>query len=166
MRATTSSEYVLFDNGICAAPEDTKVEDEEICPTVGGDVRGSSVLARKFERDSKGQSEDVSLYRKELAVIHYNTKTRPCQSGVRGMEVCIPNTFAPDAAAASETVPSATSFASAAAPKGPGAVFNIAKPFEKVRNTGKQNELFAKSCFILHERNSRWARRLMHSPLD
>lgn len=115
----------MYDNGICPAPDDSKVEDEESGPTVG-DVRSSTALAKKFEKESKvirflffsiflsggwwfllailllisayecvfcvcqavGTAQEASLYRKELVVVHYNTKSRPCQSGVRGMEVC------------------------------------------------------------------------------
>ncbi len=36
-------------------------------------------------------AHDASLFRKELAVIHFNTKKRPPPPGVRGTEVCIPN---------------------------------------------------------------------------
>jgi len=146
LRATTSCEYVMYDNGICPAPDDSKVEDEELGPTVG-DVRSSTALARKFEKESKavGTAQEASLYRKELVVIHYNTKSRPCQSGVRGMEVCIPNTFTAPADEKSTT-----------AQPNHQQVFNIVKPFDKLRQAGKQNEMFAKSCFVLHERNSRY----------
>ena len=150
----------MYDNGICAAPEDTVVEDEDAAPTVG-DGRKGTVLAKKFERDMKGSttsSEDVSLYRKELAIIHYNVKNRPCQTGVRGMEVCIPNTFGAGSAAADGALPTATEG------KPSPQIFNIEKPFEKIRAAGKQNEMFGKSCFILHERNSRCEYNLVLSP--
>ena len=139
----------MYDNGICAAPDDTKVEDDDVASTVG-DARKSTALAKKFERDMKGSSatsEDVSLYRKELAIIHYNVKTRPCQTGVRGMEVCIPNTFG---SLAADGAPQPAIESKQSQP-----IFNIEKPFEKIRAAGKQNDMFAKSCFILHERNSR-----------
>lgn len=138
----------MYDNGICAAPEDTVVEDEDVAATVG-DGRKNTALAKKYERDMKGSaasSEDVSLYRKELAIIHYNVKARPCQTGVRGMEVCIPNTFG-----SVDGAPPPTSTTSTEGKQ----IFNIEKPFEKIRAAGKQNDMFAKSCFILHERNSR-----------
>lgn len=35
------------------------------------------------------------------------------------------------------------------------AMYNIVKPFEKVREADRQNDLYSKSCFILHERTSR-----------
>eukprot|EP01035_Chromulina_nebulosa_P022580 gene22580-29238_t len=149
LRATSNNEYVMYDNGICAAPQDTVVEDEDVAATVG-DGRKNTALAKKYERDMKGSaaasSEDVSLYRKELAIIHYNVKSRPCQTGVRGMEICIPNTFGSVDGAA----PTATEG------KQTHQIFNIEKPFEKIRAAGKQNEMFAKSCFVLHERNSRY----------
>ena len=40
-------------------------------------------------------SEEISLYRKELASIHFNCKTRPATGTMRGTEVCIPNVFPP-----------------------------------------------------------------------
>ena len=131
-------------------------EDEEGRIATGGDSRGSTALAKKFQRDAKGSgamagaAEEVSLYRKELAVIHYNSRTRPCTTGVRGMEVCIPNTFSSSEGGDGAEAKQAQSQAHSQQP-----IFNIAKPFDKIRAAGKQNEMFHKSCFVLHERNSR-----------
>ena len=36
------------------------------------------------------------------------------------------------------------------------ALYNIVKPFEKVRQEDRQNELYAKSAFVLHERTSKY----------
>lgn len=36
------------------------------------------------------------------------------------------------------------------------ALFNIVKPFEKIREADKQNQMYAKSAFILHERTSKY----------
>lgn len=35
------------------------------------------------------------------------------------------------------------------------ALYNIVKPFEKIREADKQNEMYAKSAFVLHERTSK-----------
>jgi hypothetical protein len=146
----------MFDNGICSAPEDSLVEDMESAPTVG-DPRNGTSLAKKFERDSKssggaiGGQEEVSLYRRELAVIHFNTKTRPAPAGVRGTEICIPKVTYNSSNSNSESDAKGISgLKRDAAP-----VYNIVRPFEKLRTTGKQNELFSKTCFVLHERTSR-----------
>lgn len=150
LRATSNNEYVLYDNGICAAPDDPDSllealdDDHE-------DVRNNAV-AKKMQRDreakesqAKGTSDDVSLYRRELAVIHFNTKHRPT-NGVRGMEVCVPLDPAADSASSSGDKDS----------KGQGSqVFNIVKPFERIRLAGKQNTMFSKTCMVMHEKLSR-----------
>lgn len=43
-----------------------------------------------------GSGEDVSLYRTELAVVHFNCKARPAPNGKRGTEVCLPHNFMVD----------------------------------------------------------------------
>jgi hypothetical protein len=35
------------------------------------------------------------------------------------------------------------------------ALYNIVKPFDKIREADKQNEMFAKSAFVMHERTSK-----------
>jgi hypothetical protein len=34
-------------------------------------------------------------------------------------------------------------------------VYNVVKPFEKIREADKQNEMYSKSAFVLHERTSK-----------
>lgn len=148
LRATSNNEYVLYDNGICAAPDDPDSllealdDDHE-------DVRNNAV-AKKMQRDreakesqAKGTSDDVSLYRRELAVIHFNTKHRPT-NGVRGMEVCVPLDPATDSANVDKDGKNQGSH-----------VFNIVKPFERIRLAGKQNAMFSKTCLVMHEKLSR-----------
>jgi hypothetical protein len=36
-----------------------------------------------------------------------------------------------------------------------GVVYNVVKPFEKIREADKQNEMYSKSAFVLHERTSK-----------
>lgn len=35
------------------------------------------------------------------------------------------------------------------------AVYNVVRPFEKIRQADQQNEMYAKSAFVLHERTSK-----------
>lgn len=155
LRAVNSNEYVLYDNGICAAPEDSYVEDSELGTTVGDDR--NTVVTKKMEKDSKG-TEDVSLYRRELAVIHFNTKTRPPAPGVRGTEVCIPKLLpgTPISEESGSNTNTSSADAKQANRKDSTPVFNIVKPFEKLRSTGRQNDMFTKTCIVLHERTSRY----------
>lgn len=178
LRATSADDYVLYDNGICEAPE----EDEELLlererengSGIGADR--DTVLARKMARDRKGESgmpgvgssEDVSLYRSELVAIHFGSKTRPAPPGKRGTEICLPHNFEVDSSGQTTMLgkPATPGVNSPALPepKGsatigvskPNSMYNIVKPFEKIRNKERQNDLYAKSCFILHERTSRY----------
>lgn len=139
LRATSSNDFVLYDNGICSAPDDDNFDDDE--EEVGG---GKGAQAKDVA------DGEVSLYRKELISIHLNSKTRPAAPGVRGTEVCIPNPTATNEAA------SLTSLASSSSSGGSGSNYNVVKAFDKIRQAGKQNELHSKSLFILHERTSRY----------
>lgn len=151
LRATSSNSYVLYDNGICEAPEenDSFFQSREL----GIDANSSSQekdssassLARKSERDKKGSgssssSDDMSLYRSELMALQFNTKARPTPAGKRGTEVCIP-----------------CSSSVSADPKAklPNA-YCIEGPFNKVRTELQQNSMYAQSCFFLHEKTSRY----------
>jgi hypothetical protein len=184
LRAMNNNDYILYDNGICAAPDDPDslleaLESNDDFPS-NANPRDTG-LARKMERDMKGVDrgggDDVSLYRKELAVIRYNNKQRPAPQGTRGMEICIPvvgaaATTPPAAATATRTswgsrenmqsmmtastfngssssVNSNTSTASASA-------MNLVKPFERIRLAGKQNAMFESTCLIFHEKQSRY----------
>jgi hypothetical protein len=107
----------------------------------------------------------VSLYRKELCVIYFNTRKRPAPLGVRGSEVCIPNprytgAGATGAGAAGAGV-AADASADAKSSSGGGGgggrtLYNISHAFEKIRKENKQNELYSRKCFILHERTSKY----------
>lgn len=156
LRAVSNNDYVLYDNGICAAPEDP---DSLLEALESDDHDGSSrpsvrdtALAKKMERDLKEQQEksgdDVSLYRRELAVIHFNSKTRPSPAGTRGMEVCVP--IEPNHSPAVAESKSTTSSSSSSS------VFNIVKPFERLRLAQKQNVMFRKTCLVMHEKTSRY----------
>jgi hypothetical protein len=100
-----------------------------------------------------GANDDVSLYRRELAAIHFNTKHRPAPNGVRGMEVCIPN---PSVSLSSAAVGSSSSSTSSSSSQpSQQTIFNIVKPFERIRLAGKQNKMFSKSCIVYHEKASK-----------
>ena len=146
LRATSSNSYVLYDNGICEAPEenDSFFESREL----GIDANSSqekdsaSSLARKSERDKKGSgssSDDMSLYRSELMALQFNSKARPTPAGKRGTEVCIP----------------CSSVSADQKAKLPNA-YCIEGPFNKVRTELQQNSMYAQSCFFLHEKTSRY----------
>lgn len=185
LRQVGSSSYVLFDNGICAAPDGS----EDILEELERDGDTSTLaqgrdnnITRKMDRDRKADaknsgtalSEDVSLYRRELAVIHFNTKTRPAAQGVRGMEVCVPAVSAAQVMASSgtaaATVPGPANAAGgngkagtvAAAPTASNAqqaqsqIFNLVRPFERIRASGRQNDMYSKSCLVMHEKLSRY----------
>lgn len=160
LRAVNGNDYVLYDNGICAAPD----EPDELLEALQRDENAGSnsrdtVLARKAERDAKaaGGTEEVSLYRRELCVIHFNTKKRAAQKEIRAMEVCVPALLIAEADSMKSQQPAADADSknSTPPPKPVPAVFNIAKPFEKIRKAGRQNELYSKTCLIFHEKSSR-----------
>ena len=60
---------------------------------------GKSVSTVTVKADEKPdvkaekKSDEVSLYRKEMAIIYNNTGKRPAPPGVRGTEVCIPASY-------------------------------------------------------------------------
>lgn len=161
LRAVSNSEYVLYDNGICAAPEDPESLLEALESSDHDNYDASSsrdnAVSKKMERDMKEQYEktgtsagdDVSLYRRELAVVHFNSKTRPSPPGCRGMEICVPVDNNAGIAVAESKSSVGTSSSSSS-------VFNIVKPFERIRLAQKQNVMFKKTCLVLHEKTSRY----------
>ena len=159
LRAASSYDYIMYDNGICAAPEDpdSLLDDLESKRGLPGDPRDNPV-AKKMERDAKasGGSDDVSLYRRELAVIHLNTKSRPAPPGTRGMEVCIPQVHSPNPLHADPKAASSSSSSASSTAGSPKVVYNIEKPFQKIRAENKQNEMYAQTCLVAHERTSRY----------
>lgn len=98
LRAVSPNCYVLYDNGICEAPEESdsffEARERDDNADAYSQERDTAV-ARKMNRDSKSGSniEDMSLYRSELMVLNFNMKTRPAPAGKRGTEVCIQNNF-------------------------------------------------------------------------
>ena len=80
----------------------------------------------------------------EAASIVFHTTTRPAPDGIRGCEICVPH---PDIygnaknAGFLDTVPPAMK--------------NLDDLFTKVRAAGKQNELYAEECVVLHERKTK-----------
>eukprot|EP01042_Synura_sphagnicola_P006020 gene6020-7680_t len=172
LRAVGHGEYVLYDNGICAAPD----EDESLLEEIeemqnGGPLRADAAktrIARKREparaaeakNSGAKSSDDVSLYRREMAVIKFNAMNRPAPQCVRGLEVCIPAVPSPTALA--EAKPASTSTTTAAGVSmtshivAQPSIFNLEKPFKKIRDLGRQNDLYGKTCTVLHEKTSRY----------
>mmetsp|Transcript_15091 Transcript_15091/g.15213 ORF Transcript_15091/g.15213 Transcript_15091/m.15213 type:complete len:744 (+) Transcript_15091:226-2457(+) len=154
LRSTNSAEYVLFDNGVMDKPDDE------------GDMmyEHSEGSAESPQEAKDGRPDvDCSLYRQQMAVVHYNTKTRPVPENLRGMEVCVPvpthaHKLTVEAKDISHNVNSPTS-ASATAntqaalnSKSP----NIQHPFQQIRDSGRQNELMANRFFVMHEKQSKY----------
>lgn len=131
LRATSANEYVLYDGGSCDVP----------------DGAGSEIL--NVDRSETGsemanQAVEDSLYRSQLAVIHFNSKKRPCAADERGMEVCIPHpslVVAPATAAEGSTTKKI--------------LMDIVNPFEKLRKDGLQNDQYRHKLLVYHERVSR-----------
>jgi hypothetical protein len=143
LRSTTPNEYVLYDNGICTP--DGKDEDNAM-------MMEDTEDDNSYRREEKG---GASLFRKELAVVHFNTKQRPAPSGIRGCEICIP--FAP------LVILDDTNISSNADSKTPPVLKpnantppNLITPFTKIRSSGKQNSLLANKLYIMHEKTSRY----------
>jgi Tub family len=141
LRSTSSSEYILYDNGMVRSTSDrdseyqTNVDDED---------------EEDDERDNKGDTKDeVSLFRKELAVIYFNTKKRPAPLGVRGSEICIPTRRHGGESTQDRKAEAKDSSSSHAGQ-------SLQNPFQIIRNESKQNQLYAKKCYIMHERTSRY----------
>lgn len=164
LRSMSPQEYILYDDGICSAPDDP---DEFYELMEGGklpidDVR-NNMISKKMARDrqaTEAKSTEVSLYRKELAIIHFNHKTRPSPAGTRGLEICIP-TPAQDnmLSLTADSKGEGSTNNEALETKGIEGIqlaYNIQKPFEKIRQKGKQNELYSKTCMVLHEKSSRY----------
>lgn len=157
LREISKNDYVLYDNGVCEAPYDAdqlyleyeaeKLGSKDNYSTEDTIDQMDNAVTKKMERDHL-KTTDISLYRKELMAIHFNSKTRPAPNGIRGSEVCIPNTDQIKSIARGEIQ---------AEPKNPKntQIYNIQKPFERIRTTSRQNDLFSNSCIILHERTSR-----------
>ena len=149
LRATNNNEFVLFDNGATkdairgSADFDGNNSDDDGLD----DVPGAKKSGSERSRDAKGSKDEreMNLFRKELAVVFYNTKKRPAPLSVRGTEVCIP--FVQQASGKDRAEDKSGSAVE---------VNNLSAPFQKIRGQAKQNELHANKCFIMHERTSRY----------
>lgn len=131
LRATSPNEYVLYDGGQCDVP----------------DGAGADVLERnrsETEEELSSKAVEDSLYRSQLAVIHFNSKKRPCAPDERGMEICIPHP---------SLVVAPASVADGSATK--KILVDIVHPFQKLREEGAQNELYGHKLLVFHERVSR-----------
>lgn len=143
LRSTSSSEYILYDNGMVRSTSDRDADNT------------NNNYHNDDDSDEKeGKGDEVSLFRKELAVIHFNTKKRPAPLGIRGSEICIPTKrhggdLGSDRKAEDKD------------PKSTHSGQSLQNPFQIIRSEGKQNQLYAKKCFIMHERTSRYVRECL-----
>jgi hypothetical protein len=160
LRAVSETEYVLYDNGVC----DTVRHSESIDTadeTLDGieneidedyeDEAGSntpSAVGRNVSA-ATGHDDDSSLYRSHLAVIQYNSRVRPTEMNERGMEVCIPQVAA--------VFPPGGEGGMAAAPTPVVAkCTDLVHKFRKIRETGRQNDMYQSNVFVMHEKRSRY----------
>ena len=153
LRATTASEYVLYDSGILDAPNEPPHSIGSHDPD--GDEDRDSGEEGKEEKVPRNPADlDASLYRQQMAVIVFNSKFRPVDPGVRGMEVCIPVPGTVSTRQMAEAK-DASSSASAIVANPPSKASNIQGPFQKIRESGRQNDMMATKYFVLHERQSK-----------
>lgn len=140
LRALSSNEYVLYDNGATEMPggagddilqqddgeDETELEyNESAGPTAAG-------------------GDAPSLYRSQLCAIVFNSKKRPCTGTERGMEICIPH-------------PALAAIAASSTGENPRKVLmDIVKPFRNVRAEGAQNDMFKSKLVVMHERISKY----------
>eukprot|EP01042_Synura_sphagnicola_P003811 gene3811-4762_t len=171
LRATSASEYVLYDSGEMDVPklggsstshlEQEDDEDAEGEPGEGGrgpvghrrqgDEMRTSLTSAKGSISSALNDVETSLYRQQMAVIVFNTKARPVADDTRGMEVCVPVPGpAPRPGDAGEG--KGLSFVASA----PSKSSDIQTPFQRIRGEGRQNELWHQKYFVLHERQSKY----------
>lgn len=152
LRGISSDEYVLYDNGICRAPDgepgdhndDEEITEEEMEAHNNAD-KSNAYNAQKKSSSSDG--EDNSLYRKELAIIHFNAKKRPVNKGVRGTEVCLLSRNQNASWHRSETQEAVTSKSTPV---------SYVSTFAKIRENGKQNSSHRNKLFIIHEKSSKY----------
>jgi hypothetical protein len=167
LRLTGKSTYTLYDNGNVSMPESKGSGGAK-----GGDDDDDDDDAPPPEDKGDKKSDEVSLYRKELAIIYNNTNKRPAPAGVRGTEVCIPATYLN----ADEQLMRRNNSVGASLPdttaqgkggKAGGVAHHVstvpklsgtsmAEPFGRVRAAGKQNVKQTGKVFVLHERTSKY----------
>jgi len=161
----------LYDNGTCAHPDEEKNrtgagsgggrwdeddEDTEDDARAGGKSMGGGGGSSKSDAKGAGgdakSSEGVSLYRKELAVIFFNTKSRPSPAGVRGTEVCIPAIgYAGRGGGGGGAEDKDSSGSTMVVGQK-----NLSGHFARVRSAGKQNVMMKNKLVVLHERTSKY----------
>ena len=140
-QSSTGESYVLYDNGAQAAPggEDGGDEDYEDDDEYSAQPKASS--SSNSSASAKGTNDDSSLYRKEHAIINFSSFERPTPQ--KGMEICIPN-------------PTTLPGAEGEIKEQVGTKRSMIRRFEVMRRDGKQNGLYTKSLFVLHEKQSRY----------
>lgn len=161
LRAVSDTEYVLYDNGVCdtvrhsesvdTADEtldgiENEIDDYGDDIGVGPSTSSPHPMGRNLS--AAGHDDESSLYRSHLAVIQYNSRVRPTELNERGMEVCIPqvvNAMHPEGESglAASPVPIALKCT------------DLVHKFRKIRDTGRQNDLYQGNVFVMHEKRSR-----------
>lgn len=109
-------------------------------------VRGTEIcIPNNFALDITGT---VNILGKSTAAAGTNVAGMPVGNAAANASMAVQSSEARGAAQAATA-------AAIASNRTTNAVYNVAKPFERVRHLGKQNEMYAKSCFVIHERTTR-----------
>jgi len=140
LRSISNTEYVMFDNGETDILR--RVESNDSAETQG-DVGEMSTVPSIQTVSSGGEDTHHAAH---LAVIQYNTRIRPVELGERGMEVCIP-VVSPVAHSPENGYSTAPVIDKSV---------DLVESFRKIREKGKQNDLYASKCFVMHEKRSRY----------
>jgi hypothetical protein len=153
LRHVSATEYVLFDDGTCMPNSknsedavDEEEDDDNPAPSSSAmrETATNSSAQAKATGSGGAASGEGSLFRKELAVISFNTTTRPVQIGVRGCEVGVPAVADGFAAATDESIQHFGRNHT-----------GIITTFRKARQAGLQNAAHYRKCFIMHEKASK-----------
>jgi hypothetical protein len=149
LRAVSTDDYVLYDNGVCDTMRSNGTstdlgddEDDDEDDGQGGG-RGRMSLSSAAAQRGSYDTDESSLFRSQLTIVHYNTKVRPVDEGVRGMEVCLPRLSQQHESTSGLEPTSQQKHA------------DMMGSFDKIMKSGRQNELFANKFLILHEKRSR-----------
>lgn len=137
LRSVSPQEYVMYDSGASLRKDTIRPDDirtmEELDES--GDENDEH-FEHEYHKEHANPAAEDSLYKSQLCSIFYHSKTRP-SSGL-GMEVCVP--FVP-----SKTNPVLGDLRT-----------DLSECFKVIREEGQQNELFAKKCFIMQEKKSKY----------
>jgi hypothetical protein len=143
LRKLDSGEYVLYDHGIHSLPTDEKDKDTKDFKQSAADLSESNMNNSKTNESTStsDKNDESSLYRKELMVCYFSSKSRPTPT--YGMEICIPN-------------PTNMPKAEGELLNKVGSKISMIKPFKEIRDSCAHNDLYSQNLFIMNEKQSRF----------